>query len=146
MKRDLQSIPSWPSLAERMYLKNRRISGLSDVGFRSSFNSLWREKHCRRKKKKKHFETRRDKERFNARKKEGKRLWKAWIYMHDKSLKESIDSNYRLNCADTKFEYGAYFAGFEYIRHTNFSRHFSSFVEGRPSCWKTASRRDSKGL
>lgn len=43
-------------------------------------------------------------------------------------------SIYRLNCADTKFEYGAYLAGFEYIRQTNFSRHFSSLMDLRPSC------------
>lgn len=38
----LQSCPFWPSRAARMYLKNRRISTLSDVGLRNSFNSLRR--------------------------------------------------------------------------------------------------------
>lgn len=33
-------MPSWPSLAARIYLKNLKISGLSEVGLRSSFNSL----------------------------------------------------------------------------------------------------------
>ena len=36
----VQSSPSCPSFAARMYLKKRSISGLSDVGFRSSFSSL----------------------------------------------------------------------------------------------------------
>lgn len=35
-----QFFPSWPSRAARIYLKNRNISTLSDVGFRNSFNSL----------------------------------------------------------------------------------------------------------
>lgn len=34
------SLPSWPSLAALIYLKNRNISMLSDAGFRNSFNSL----------------------------------------------------------------------------------------------------------
>lgn len=34
------SSPSCPSFAAFMYLKNRRMSGLSDDGFRSSFSSL----------------------------------------------------------------------------------------------------------
>lgn len=36
-----QFFPSCPSRAARIYLKNRNISTLSDVGFRSSFSSLW---------------------------------------------------------------------------------------------------------
>lgn len=35
-----QFFPSCPSRAARIYLKNRNISTLSDVGFRNSFNSL----------------------------------------------------------------------------------------------------------
>lgn len=35
-----QFLPSCPSRAARIYLKNRNISTLSVVGFRSSFNSL----------------------------------------------------------------------------------------------------------
>lgn len=37
---DIQSMPSCPSLAARIYLKNLKISGLSDVGFLNSFSSL----------------------------------------------------------------------------------------------------------
>lgn len=45
-KLDSQSMPSCPSFADRMYLKNRRISGLSDVGLFSSFSSLkWKRRN-----------------------------------------------------------------------------------------------------
>lgn len=37
-----QFFPSCPSRAARIYLKNRNISTLSDVGFRSSFSSLFK--------------------------------------------------------------------------------------------------------
>lgn len=41
----LQFCPFWPSRAARMYLKNRRISTLSEVGLRNSFSSLWSRKY-----------------------------------------------------------------------------------------------------
>ena len=40
-----QSMPSCPSLAARIYLKKRKMSGLSEVGLRSSLSSL---KNCKK--------------------------------------------------------------------------------------------------
>lgn len=44
-----QFLPSCPSRAARIYLKNRKISTLSVVGLRNSFNSLQKKKQKKRK-------------------------------------------------------------------------------------------------
>lgn len=65
------------------------------------------------------------------------------------SIKENLLKTHLLNCAETKLLYGAYLAGFAYIKQTSCSLQCS--VSGdlslpKPNCWKTASKRDNKGL